>query len=588
MQYFFLAALAGLLSWVARVLIIPPSLCRCRPSESCWPSDLAWNRLNTSIDGNLVRLRPVGHVCHPPTLDRKACNELLHLTRDSGWRASRPEALQDWVWESGSSANETCFVEESSETPCHQGHVSHYSATVKSPWHVQEAVIFAKQHNLRLVIKNTGHDGSGRSASPDSFQIHTHLLKGIQYHANFVAKGETSPSGPAVTVGAGVMHWELYEKGSQDGYIIVGGECPTVGAAGGFLQGGGISSFLSYVRGLAVDNVLEFQVVMANGALVTANHLKNKDLFWALRGGGGGTFGVVTQVTLRVYPDDPAVMSTISLSSPHPDDAFWKRGVTGLLTMLQAFNHHNVSGQFILDPSSNPSLHARLILYFMNNTEVSAVEKRIMRHLSHLSDNGLSHELYSKFLPKVSSSFRMTPDIYPDNYGIIQSSMLVSNQLFTSPEGPARMAETLSKFPLDPKDILFTSNLGGRVNVKSDYTSMHPAWRHSAQLINFVKGVEPSFDGKRKALEQLNNVQMSILYSLESGFKVSYVNLGDPSEKDFHYVYWGDNYKRLAKIKKSVDKDGLFITRLGVGSDIWDEEGMCGLRGRPPALPVST
>jgi FAD/FMN-containing dehydrogenase len=168
------------------------------------------------------------------------------------------------VWESGSSQNETCLVTSSvKETICNQGRIPLYSATVRSAQHVQKAVIFAKEHNLRLVVKNTGHDGSGRSSSPDSFQIHTHLLKGIQYHAEFLAEGATTASGPAVTIGAGVMHWELYERGAQEGFIVVGGECPTVGAAGGFLQGGGVSSFHSHTKGLAVDNVLEYQVVTA-------------------------------------------------------------------------------------------------------------------------------------------------------------------------------------------------------------------------------------------------------------------------------------------------------------------------------------
>lgn len=285
MQYPLLAATAGLLGWLALGPTTTLLSCRCRPWEACWPSNEEWDRFNISIHGNLVRLRPLGHVCHDPTFDQSACDELLHLARDSGWRASRPgqfhsncqilgtrddlhrfatEALQDWVWEGGSSANETCLLGGSRETTCNQGRVSHYSAAARSPQHVQTAVLFARKHNLRLVIKNTGHDGSGRSASQNSFQIHTHLLGGIQYHSDFVAKGAATTSGPAVTIGAGVMHWELYERGSQEGYIIVGGECPTVGAAGGFLQGGGVSSFLSHTRGLAVDNVLEFQVVKAN------------------------------------------------------------------------------------------------------------------------------------------------------------------------------------------------------------------------------------------------------------------------------------------------------------------------------------
>lgn len=243
--------------------------------------------------------------------------------------------------------------------------------------------------------------------------------------------------------------------------------------------------------------------------------------------------------------------------------------------MLRTFNHENVSGQFILDPSSSPSLKASLTLYFMDNTDVSTVEERMRRQLPLFNESGLSYKLSSEFLPQLSSGLRMTPDIYPENYGILQASVLVSNQLFSSPEGPVRMAETFSRTPLSSTDILFTSNLGGRVNVESNTTSIHPAWRSSAQLVSYVRGVEPTVDGKRRALEDLNAVQMPILYSLEPGFKVSYLNLGDPNEKDFQRVYWGENYVSLARIKQNVDKDGLFITTLGVGSEGWDDEGMC-------------
>jgi FAD/FMN-containing dehydrogenase len=175
-----------------------------------------------------------------------------------------PGALQHWVWETGTDSNQTCLVGSPKEIPCHQGQIPLYSAAVRSPRHVQRAVKFAKEHKLRVVIKNTGHDGSGRSSSPESFQIHTHLLKDITYHADFLVSGAIAPSGPAVTIGAGVMHGELYAHGSRQGFMVVGGECPTVGAAGGFLQAGGVSSFFSHAHGLAVDNVLELQVVTAD------------------------------------------------------------------------------------------------------------------------------------------------------------------------------------------------------------------------------------------------------------------------------------------------------------------------------------
>ncbi|KAI0103176.1 putative oxidoreductase [Nemania sp. FL0031] len=559
--YIIAATSVALLSWMALVLTTPSLLCRCRPWEPCWPSDEEWYLFNASIDGNLHRLRPLGHVCHHPTFHQSACDELSHRARDSGWRASRPEALQDWVWE-GELSDEPCLVGGLRDMPCQQGRVSHYSANVRSALHVQKTIMFAKKHNLRLVIKNTGHDRSGRSSAPNSLQIHTHLLKGIQYHAHFATPSASTTSGPAVTIGAGVIHWELYQTGSREGYITVGGECPTVGAAGGFLLGGGVSSILSQTHGLAVHNVLEFEVVLANGSLVVANEVGNSDLFWALRGGGGGTFGVVTQATLRVYPDYPAVVSTVSLSAPFPSNTFWGKGVTGLLTVLQRFRHENISGQFIYYPSNKPSLEASLTLYFLGVTDIYTVELRVKNRLRFLKESGLSYNVSSKHLSRVSSALRMTPDIYSDNYRILQSAVLVSNELFSSSTELVRITEVLSRFPMKPNDILFTSSIGSRGNTNA--TSMHPAWHTAAHLISFVR-----------ALEELHNVQMPILYSLDPNLHVSYLNLGDPYEDEFQNAFWGANYQRLAHIKRDLDQYELFISRLGVGSEECDANGMC-------------
>lgn len=148
-------------------------------------------------------------------------------------------------------------------TQCHQGRIPLYSIKAGSTQDVQKAVTFARRHNLRLIIRNTGHDLAGRSSSPNAFQIHTHGLQSIKFHEGFRIDGSPGPLGPAVTVEAGVMMGDLYARSAQHGYILVGGDCPTVGVAGGFLQGGGVSDFLSLHHGLAVDNALEFEVVTA-------------------------------------------------------------------------------------------------------------------------------------------------------------------------------------------------------------------------------------------------------------------------------------------------------------------------------------
>lgn len=253
--------------------------------------------------------------------------------------------------------------------------------------------------------------------------------------------------------------------------------------------------------------------------------------------------------------------------------------MAGLLTILQLLNRENIAGQFFY-PSSLNSKEASLTLYFVNTTDISAIESRIKKHTTALfSGSGLSNTLSLKFQAQISSELPMVPETNRENYGILSGSMLVSNQLFKSPEGPLQMAKTFARVPMGPNDILFTSNLGGRVSANKDLvdTAMHPAWRSSAHLITFVRAVEPSIEGKNSALEELTTTQMAVLYSQEdTRFKVSYRNLGDPNETDFQQVYWGaSNYRRLSKIKKEVDKDGLFIMKLGVGSEDWDEQGMC-------------
>lgn len=133
---------------------------------------------------------------------------------------------------------------------------------------LQKAVIFAKERNLRLVIRNTGHDFSGKSSAPNSFQINTSRLKGIKYTDEFIPIGARASSGPAVTIGAGVLAGELYNATAEGGHTVVAGACSTVGVAGGFIQGGGIS-ILSPLRGLSSDNALQFEVITADVSLLS-------------------------------------------------------------------------------------------------------------------------------------------------------------------------------------------------------------------------------------------------------------------------------------------------------------------------------
>lgn len=258
------------LSLAGTALASPAPSCRCRPSEPCWPSDAKWKALNSSIAGNLVSVKPVASVCHDPFFDDAACKKVHSSYRNSVWRAEQPGAVQFPSWEFIPEEGQTCYVDTPRNSPCKQGRVSLYSAIVHTPEQIQAAVRFAGENNIRLVVKNTGHDFLGRSAAPDSLQILTHNMNNVDLTDNFVPRGKQDGVGvgSAVTIGAGVYLDQLYQKIRSKGKMAVAGFSHTVGAAGGYIQGGGHSP-LGTLKGMASDNALEFQVITADVSMNT-------------------------------------------------------------------------------------------------------------------------------------------------------------------------------------------------------------------------------------------------------------------------------------------------------------------------------
>lgn len=118
--------------------------------------------------------------------------------------------------------------------------------------------------------------------------------------------------------------YEILAATKAKGLVVVGGECPTVGIAGGYTQGGGHSA-LSTSFGLSADNVLEWEAVTADGQLVTASRSENPDLYWALSGGGAGNYAVVTSMTVKTFPDTYVGAGTLAFYSVDTTtDAFYE------------------------------------------------------------------------------------------------------------------------------------------------------------------------------------------------------------------------------------------------------------------------
>lgn len=184
---------------------------------------------------------------------------------------------------------------------------------VKSVQAVQRAVKFAAKYNIRLSIVNSGHDFLGRNDAPSGILLDISGLKGVRVESSFNPKRRgvkmvgsrtttntiTYQKGAAVTFGGGITTAELNDALGQSNMWTVGAAHGEVTVAGGWAQAGGHGT-LTHQYGLGADNALEFKVVTAAGNLVVANAVVNQDLYWALRGGGGSTFGVVVEATFKV------------------------------------------------------------------------------------------------------------------------------------------------------------------------------------------------------------------------------------------------------------------------------------------------
>ena len=269
---------AGAALAASAALRVPPvraeAVERVRPGMPGWPGDTEWAALNDATHGRLSRVNPV--VVNPADAQKLLANpfyiaDQVALTQSAGWLDG---------WRSSPSA---------------------YVVAAESAADVAAAVRFADAHNLRLVVRGGGHSYLGTSNAPDSLLIWTRKMDAVTVHDAFVPVGSSASAVPAVSLGAGCKWLHAYQAVTGGaGRYVQGGGCTTVGVAG-LLLGGGFGSF-SKAYGMAAASLLEAEIVTADGVVRIVNEARDEDLFWALKGGGGGTFGVVTRLTVATHP----------------------------------------------------------------------------------------------------------------------------------------------------------------------------------------------------------------------------------------------------------------------------------------------
>jgi FAD/FMN-containing dehydrogenase len=160
---------------------------------------------------------------------------------------------------------------------------------------VQSCLAFARRFSIPVAPRAGGHSYAGYSTTT-----------GMVLDVTRMNTINVNAGAGTVSVGGGTRLIDIYAALTQQGLILPAGSCPSVGVAGLTLGGG--HGVLGRKFGLTCDSLLSAQVVLADGRMVTSDASHDPDLFWALRGGGGGNLGVVTSFTFRVYP-----LSTVSL-----------------------------------------------------------------------------------------------------------------------------------------------------------------------------------------------------------------------------------------------------------------------------------
>ncbi|EXJ78850.1 hypothetical protein A1O1_09252 [Capronia coronata CBS 617.96] len=290
----------------------PQLFCKPVPGSLDWPSVSDWQALNKSVAGRLLTPVPPGLVCQTNSSSHNidACVGVLSQWTNSSWHAQDPFTA-DYN-------DESCLPD--ARAPCSAEGYPAYVVNATNVSHVQVAVKFAKRTGVRLIVKGTGHDFLGRSSGRDSFSIYTHNIRGVDVSMdNACAKKHGGVA--AVKIAAGMRMGEIYTEISKYNITIVGGADPNVGI-GGWSTGGGHSP-ISSKYGLGADQVLEMEVVTADGTHLTINERSYPDLFWAMRGGGGSTFAVLISVTVRAYPRLGVALYYFSYNTTANTDTFW-------------------------------------------------------------------------------------------------------------------------------------------------------------------------------------------------------------------------------------------------------------------------
>jgi FAD/FMN-containing dehydrogenase len=580
--------------------VLPAAMCaasstgprhRIRPSDPLWPTQASWEELNQRVAGRLIKVQSPISACEPAS-DGASCRDVIQDLSNPYYIGDQAGATQSTGWlNAWTSAPST------------------YAIAAGNAADVVAAVDFARENNLRLVVKGGGHSYHGTSNAADSLLIWTRSMNGIVLHDAFVGEGCTATQSPqpAVTVEAGAMWIDVYDAvTTKAGRYAQGGGCVTVGVAG-LIQSGGFGSF-SKNYGMAAAGLLEAEIVTADGVLRTANTCTHPDLFWAIKGGGGGSLGVVTKLTLRTH-ELPALFGGASLTVKATSDAAFRRLIGQFVSFYgdSLFNPH--WGESITVRPDN-TLAITMVSQGLDKQQAETVWQPFFDWVSTSAQdftastpvivsiparNWWDAEYRRKNRPNtVHSDDRSgAPETHfwwagnQNEVGIFwhgyQSAWLPAVLLQTD----QRQGFSDALFAASrhwPVMLHFNKGLAGappEAIAAARETAMNPTVLDAFALAIIAGGsatTDPGIAGhapdlviaRRNASKIGNSMDELRRMAPEAG---SYVSESDFFEHSWQQSYWGANYPRLRAVKAKYDPGSLFFVHHGVGSEEWSADG---------------
>ncbi|XP_046376106.2 uncharacterized FAD-linked oxidoreductase ARB_02478-like [Haliotis rufescens] len=448
-----------------------------------------------------------------------------------------------------------------------------YIYLVRSVEDVQKVMLFARKYDLRVTIQSSGHDYIGRSTGDGSIMINLSRMQRIDINLNSLLNADGT-----IRSESGNNWARVYEEVNKQGRVVVGGSAHTV-AMGGYTLGGGHSP-MSRSLGLAVDNLLEVTMVTADGSIVNASasgtvkvapdgsvtHSADPDLFWSLRGGGGGTFGVVTSFVYKLHK---------------PPSAF------GHMTCVFRFHRENDQDKakdlikFYFDLAK--TLPNEWGGYFLGTNDYADVTYQHVDYIVSMLHYGPSSlPSFAKIQPLVDyhpewqsvKCFKQDFASFWDYEVTAQDALYTRAALVTSlvraGDFDDNMAATIRDIVMVPPTNTSLGSctntlIGGHVStVGDDDTSVSPNFR--AALASLSCGVgwanNPTDDPENLAAADKLEKR---LHRLGHGI---YLNEPPAQIDNWKNDFWGHHYPRLLATKKTWDPSNFLTCLYCVGSDL--------------------